>query len=97
MLVEYFVVTNESSGSLFSSNKVTPYENADRDTLRILDCYCQGICGPRINQLILQPPWAYCETPVEIIIVNIRKEGGDRRMPCFSCLGFQRGYKGLEP
>lgn len=53
MLVEYFVVTNESSGTLFSSNKVTPYENAERDTLRILDCYCQGICGPGINQLIL--------------------------------------------
>lgn len=46
---------------------------------------------PGINQLDLQPPWAYCKIPRDID-VTILKEGGEMVVLCACCI-CQRGDK----
>lgn len=50
-------------------------------------CHCQRIMGPGVDQLTLQPPWAYCEISGGIG-VRIRKERGKKWLST-SCGFFQ--------
>lgn len=55
-----------------------------REVKLVQSYYCSNSHGlPRIgiNQLISQPPWAYCANPGDIG-VRTKKEGEERRLSC---------------